>query len=79
MSGLQAALASSPDVNALDAKGHSALVLAIQNNHLRVVQALMAHGANPNTPDARGYTPMRVARMRYNVEILNALENKSPH
>jgi RNA polymerase sigma factor (sigma-70 family) len=79
MTGLQAALASSPDVNALDAKGHSALVLAIQNNHLHAVQALLAHGANPNTPDARGYTPMRVARMRYNVEILNALENKSPH
>jgi RNA polymerase sigma-70 factor (ECF subfamily) len=79
MPGLQAALASSPDVNALDASGRSALILAIQNNHLRVVQALLAHGANPNTPDAHGYTPMRVARVHSNVEILNALENKLPH
>jgi ankyrin repeat protein len=80
MPGLQAAFAGNPDVNALDADGHSALVLAIQNNHLRAVKALLAHGANPNTPDSRGYTPMRVARMQSNnLELLNALELSGKH
>jgi hypothetical protein len=74
MSGLQAALASNVDVNALNAKGQTALILAIQHNHVDIVRTLLAHGANPNTPDARGYTPLRAAHSRGNFAILNALE-----
>ena len=74
MGGLQAALAGDVDVNALDAKGQTALILAIQNNHLAVVRELLAHGANPNTPDSHGFTPLRAARIRANFAILTALE-----
>jgi ankyrin repeat protein len=79
MSGLQAALADNVDVNALDAKGQTALILAIQNNHVDIVRALLAHGANPNTADSRGFTPLRAARMRANFAILTALERNGRH
>ncbi len=74
MSGLQTALAGNIDVNALDADGHSALILAIQNNRIYTVRALLAHGANPNTADSHGLTPLRAARIRANLAILMALE-----
>ena len=74
MSGLLAALAGNVDVNALNLNGQTALILAIQNNHLALVRALLAHGANPNTADSRGFTPLRAARMRANFAILTALE-----
>jgi hypothetical protein len=74
MSGLQAALAGNVDVNALNAKGQTALILAIQNNHVDAVRALLAHGANPNTADSHGFTPLRAARVRGNWAILTALE-----
>jgi len=75
MSGLQTSLAGNVDVNALNADGQTALILAIQNNHLDVVRALLAHGANPNTPNSRGITPLRAARARANLAILTALES----
>jgi ankyrin repeat protein len=75
MSGLQAALAGNVDANALNADGQTALILAIQNNHVEVVRALLAHGANPNTPNSRGITPLRAARARANLAILTALES----
>jgi ankyrin repeat protein len=74
MSGLQAALAGKIDVNAFDAHGQTALILAIQNNHVAIVRELLAHGANPNTPDAHGLTPLRAARKSPNLAILPALE-----
>jgi ankyrin repeat protein len=80
MSGLQAALAgNNVDVNALDAHGQTALILAIQNNHVAIVRALLAHGANPNTANSRGYTPLRAARMSANLAILTALERNGRH
>jgi ankyrin repeat protein len=79
MAGLQAALAGNVDVNALDSQGQTALVLAIQNNHVGVVRALLAHGANPNTANSRGLTPTRAARIRGNFAIVTALENNGRH
>jgi ankyrin repeat protein len=79
MNGLEAALAGNVDVNAFDANGQTALILAIQNNHLAIVRALLAHGANPNTADSRGFTPLRAARIRANFAILNALERNGRH
>jgi RNA polymerase sigma factor (sigma-70 family) len=79
MSGLQAALAGNVDVNALDANGQTALILAIQHNHVDIVRALLAHGANPNTADSRGFTPVRAARVRGNLAILTALERNGRH
>jgi ankyrin repeat protein len=79
MSGLQAALAGNVDVNALDANGQTALILAIQHNHVDIVRALLTHGANPNTADSRGFTPLRAARTRGNLAILAALERNGRH
>lgn len=79
MNGLEAALAGNVDVNAFDANGQTALILAIQNNHVAIVRALLAHGANPNTADSRGFTPLRAARIRANFAILNALERNGRH
>jgi len=77
--GLEAALAGNVDVNALDTNGQTALVLAIQNNHVDIVRALLAHGANPNTPNSRGLTPVRAARIRGNFAIVTALERNGRH
>jgi ankyrin repeat protein len=79
VSGLQAAFASNVDVNAPDENGETALILAIQNNRVEAVRALLAHGANPNTADARGRTPLRAARVRGNLAILMALEHNGKH
>ena len=76
MNGLQAALAAgNVDVNSFDAHGQTALILAIQNNHVAIVRALLAHGANPNTADSHGLTPLRAARRSPNLAILPALEH----
>jgi hypothetical protein len=74
MSGLQTALAGNVDVDAFDANGQTALIVAIKNNHVDIVRALLAHGANPNTADSRGLTPLRAARIRGNFAIQTALE-----
>ena len=75
MARLQAAIDSHVDVNSLSPSGQTALILAIQHNHVDAVRALLAHGANPNTPDTRGFTPMRAARLQYNSAILQALQH----
>jgi ankyrin repeat protein len=62
-------------VNAFDAKGHTALVLAIQHGRLEIVRALLAHGADPNLPDSQGVTPRHAARIRNSLEITYALEH----
>jgi hypothetical protein len=77
--GVQSALASNVDVNALDAKGHRALILAIAYGHVDIVRALLTHGANPNLPDAHGTTPLGAAHARGNFEILKALERSGLH
>lgn len=75
MTGLQAAIDRHVDVNALSPSGQTALILAIQHNHVDAVRALLSHGANPNTPDSRGFTPMRAARLQYNHAIVEALQH----
>ena len=76
---LRNVLAGTVDVNARDAKGRTALILAIQYGHVDAVKMLLAHGANPNTTDSRGVTPMAAAHNRGNYEITAALERSSRH
>jgi ankyrin repeat protein len=76
---VQGALASNVDVNALDTKGHRALILAIAYGHVDIVRALLAHGANPNLPDAHGTTPLGAAHARGNFDILKTLERSGSH
>ena len=67
-------IASNADVNALDPKGHRALILAIDHGQVTVVRELLAHGANPKLSDAHGVTPQIAAHARGNFEILTAVE-----
>jgi DNA-directed RNA polymerase specialized sigma24 family protein len=76
---LQAALTGNVDVNSLDAKGHTALIIAIMNGHVGIIRALLAHGANPNTPDSRGATPLRAAYDRGNSDIVLLLQRHNAH
>jgi ankyrin repeat protein len=71
---LQEALSGNPDVNVPDAKGHRALILAIQKGHFDAVKMLLAHGANANLPDLHGTTPMGAAYSRGSLEITNAVQ-----
>jgi len=75
MRDLKAALATNVDVNARDADGHTALILAIQHDHAAVVRELMVHGADPKIADSQGNTPSKAARIRGNSAILLALKN----
>ena len=79
MRGLKAALASNVDVNARDADGHTALVLAIQHDHAAIVRELLTHGADVKTADSRGYTPLKAARIRGNLAVITALKNFATH
>jgi DNA-directed RNA polymerase specialized sigma24 family protein len=71
---LQAALTGN-----VDAKGHTALIIAIMNGHVGTIRALLAHGANPNTPDSRGATPLRAAYDRGNSDIVLLLQRHDTH
>jgi ankyrin repeat protein len=72
-------IASNADVNALDPKGHRALILAIDHGQVNVVRELLAHGANPKLPDAHGVTPQVAAHARGNFEIVTAVERSLKH
>lgn len=67
------------DVNHVNNLGWTALLEAIVLSnggprHQEVVRLLLAHGADPNITDRDGVTPLRHARARGYVEIVNALE-----
>jgi uncharacterized protein len=66
-------------VNALDAKGRRALILAIEYGHVDIVRTLLAHGANPNLADTYGATPRSAAHARGNFEILALLQRSGSH
>jgi uncharacterized protein len=76
---LQGALVGNVDVNALDAKGHRALILAIEYGHVEIVRTLLAHGANPKLADTHGATPQSAAHARGNFEILALLQRSGLH
>jgi hypothetical protein len=59
--GLQALLEERVSVDARDASGRTALMLAVQHGRTDAVDALLAHGADPNAEDAHGTTPLEAA------------------
>ncbi len=67
---LEALLRGQPDLNARDAGGRTALLLATVNGHANAVAALLAHGADPRLADAQGVTPLAAARAAGNAEIV---------
>jgi RNA polymerase sigma-70 factor (ECF subfamily) len=79
MGRLQEVLAANFDVNALDAKGRTALILAIGRGHVDVVKALLAHGADANKIDSHGMTPKAAAHSRGNFEINTLIDRAAKH
>jgi hypothetical protein len=49
------------DLEARDADGRTALMLAVTHGQLAAVEALLAHGADPNAADIHGVTPLQAA------------------
>jgi hypothetical protein len=72
-------LDSNIDVNALDPKGRTALILAIARGHGDVVKALLAHGADANKVDSHGMTPKAAAHSRGNFEIISMIDKATKH
>jgi hypothetical protein len=58
------------DLNAPDARGRTALMLATLNGRADAVAALLAYGADPRAADAQGMTPLAAARAAGNAEIV---------
>ncbi len=71
--------AGNVDVNALDSKGRSPLILAISRGHVEIVKVLLAHGADPAKADGHGVTPKAAAYSRGSFEITKALERAGKH
>ena len=67
---LEALSRGQPDLNARDALGRTALLLATVNGHANAVAALMAYGADARVADAQGVTPLAAARAAGNAEIV---------
>lgn len=74
MIGLRAILERPVDIDARDPLGRTALMLATLHARAAAVEALLAHGADPNIPDMRGKTPLDVARAQDQPQIVTALE-----
>jgi hypothetical protein len=58
---LQDLLAKQPVIDARDASGRTALMLATLHGRTEAVDALLSAGADPNAADARGTTPLQAA------------------
>jgi hypothetical protein len=59
--GLQMLLEDRVSIEARDASGRTALMVAVLHGHGDIVDALLARGANPNAADAQGATPLQTA------------------
>jgi ankyrin repeat protein len=71
---LQTLLDKQPDIDARDAGGRTALMLATLHGQTRAVDVLLAHGADPNAADARGITPLQAAVGGNYPDIVAALQ-----
>jgi ankyrin repeat protein len=58
---LRALLADHLDIDARDARGRTALMLAVRRDQKEAVSVLLAAGADPNAADAAGTTPLAAA------------------
>jgi len=70
---LLALLEQRVSVDARDAGGRSALLLAVQSGRRDAVELLLAHGADPNAADDQGMTPLRAAVDANHPRIATAL------
>jgi Meckel syndrome type 1 protein len=61
------------EVDARDAGGRTALMLAAAHGNAQAVGLLLAHGADPNAADAGGLTPLQLAMDGHRPEIAETL------
>ena len=61
VAGLQRLLGGQADINARDATGRTALMLATLGGQIEAVETLLAHGADPNAADTQGVRPLQAA------------------
>ena len=73
MPALRAALERRPLIDARDADGRSALMLAVLHGRGEAVDALLAAGADPNAADVHGVTPLHAALNGEQADIAAAL------
>ena len=71
---LQKLLADQSNIDARDARGRTALMLAVLHGRKQAVTTLLAAGADPNAADASGTTPLRAALAAAHSDIAAALE-----
>jgi hypothetical protein len=67
------ATAEHADINAPDADGRTALMLAVLRDQADAVADLLMRGADPNVADADGKTPLQVAVANHQPAIIAAL------
>jgi len=70
---LDGLLAQPTDVNARDAAGRTALLVAVLHGRGAAIAMLLAHGADPNAADSAGTTPLAAARARGDVATAEIL------
>jgi hypothetical protein len=61
------------DINARDADGRTAIMLATMAGAAGAVQLLLAHAADPSIADATGQTPLQVAIAHDHADLAAAL------
>ena len=66
-------LLQTSDVNARDAAGRTALLVAVLRGRSEAVATLLAHGADPNAADASGVTPLAAALARGDASMVETL------
>jgi uncharacterized protein len=62
------------DPNAIDAEGKTALIRAVEGDHIACIQALLDKGANVKVKALDGSTALSVAQQRGNTEIAKLFE-----
>jgi hypothetical protein len=72
-------LIDSVDIDARDAAGRTALMLAAATGQAPAVDALLSHGANPNAVDAGGHSPLQLARAAGQDTIAVMLQRAGAH
>jgi len=67
------------EIDARDASGRTALMLATLHGRTGAVERLLAHGADPNAADADGTTPLQAAMTGNQPAIVAALRSAGAH
>ena len=70
---LAALVARGADINAKDARGYSALMLAAYEGNAEACAWLLAHGADPNTRDNAGNSVLMGAAFKGHTALVRAL------